>query len=125
MDRAEFLNQSIIVMGYYFQKSLFPLGRIMITPEVEALDIDVSCFLVRHRSGDFGISDEYSDILNQEAIESGAEVASQYPVTVGDGMGYLSIVTESDRSFTIVFLTNQALLKTSSAPDHGNQEGKS
>ena len=107
------------------QNFLFPLGRIMITPEVEALDIEVSCFLVRHRSGDFGISDEYSDILNQQAIESGNEVASQYRVAVGDGTGFLSIVTESDRSFTIVFLTNQAFLKTSSAPDHGNQEGKS
>lgn len=99
-------------MGYYMRNYLFPPGNVSVTPEVKALAINVLNFLHRHCSGDFGIADEFTYVMNHRSIQSGKEVASQYLVDVGAGTGYLSIVTELDQSCTIVFLTSEKLLDT-------------
>ena len=69
-------------MTYSLKNPLFPLGRILIAPEIEFLGIDIARLLRNHQTGDFGCIDEYDVEQNHQAIECGDGILSQYRVII-------------------------------------------
>lgn len=95
-------------MAYYPIKPLFPLGAIAFSAGAGSLDIDLFRFIRRHMSGDWGDVSDYDIELNQAALTTTGAVLSQYQVTDAGGISRsLSIMTEADRSVTIVWLNSE------------------
>ena len=85
------------------QKSLFPLGTIIITTSVnENFFMDyIMNLLKRHMRGDWGDIDDKSQ--NEEALEKGGKLLSAYKVKNIDGIEErLWIITETNRSCTTI-----------------------
>ena len=80
----------------------FPLGRIVITANAQALlDPDaVQDGLRRHAAGDWGDLDSEDIRSNEEALKRGGRLFSAY----GRGDRRFWIITECDRSATTVLL---------------------
>ena len=104
-------------MTYSHKERLFPLGTILIAPEIEHLGIEVQRLLRRHQSGDFGCVDPYDADQNLRAIESGEGIVSQYEVMVGQNTILIGVMTESDRSYTVVFILNKSKLDLVDLPE--------
>jgi hypothetical protein len=102
---------------YITKKSLFPLGKILIAPAIEHLGIEVQRLLRRHESGDFGCIDPYDSDQNLKAIKSGEGILSQYDVMVGQDTILIAAMTESDRSYTVVFILNKSKLDLPDLPE--------
>ena len=89
--------------------ALFPLGRIVATPEaLEVLNdtgIDPTALLSRHATGDWGGVPPEDARENERSLKYGWRVLSSYPV--GDGGGKVWIVTEADRSTTCLLLPSE------------------
>ena len=96
-------------MGYHLFQPLFPLGKLLISPGVEALGIDLLQLLRRYQSGDWGDACAEDRAANQSAIHNCEAILSDYPVTTFDGTVYISIMTEADRSFTVLFLVGESI----------------
>lgn len=105
------------MMTYSIKKPLFELGRILIAPTVESLGINLPHLLRRHQTGDFGCISEYDIQQNHQAIASGDEIISQYPVSDGNDRILIGVMTEGDRSYTVVFI-----LDPSDTDSAGTQE---
>ena len=99
-------------MGYFIKKPLFTLGHLLISEEVEALGHDITRLLERHQSGDFGSACAHDATENHKAIEQGEEVISQYKIQVADQELLLVIMTEADRSYTVVFILDETKLES-------------
>lgn len=95
-------------MAYYLIKPLFPLGAIAFSAGAGSLGIDLSRFIRRHMSGDWGDVSDYDVQMNQAALTTAGAVLSQYQVKdAGGTFRSLSIMTEADRSVTIVWLISE------------------
>jgi hypothetical protein len=111
------------MMTYSIKSPLFPLGKILIAPEIEILGIDIARLLRNHQTGDFGVVDRYDVVQNHHAIECGDGVLSQYQVEVGEQKILICVMTEADRSFTVVFVLNKKKPESPENPKNGdNQE---
>ena len=82
--------------------SLFPSGRIVITPNaLTCLDFAVvQTSLARHLAGDWGDLDEHDRKENELSLEQGFRLLSAYQ----DRGTKFWIITEADRSVTTVLL---------------------
>lgn len=97
-------------MAYYSLKPLFPLGGILCSPRVEKLGIDFIHLLRRHQAGDWGDLCDDGRKANQQALESHEAILSHYRVTSNTGADEaVSVMTESDRSMTILFLAGETM----------------
>lgn len=110
------------MMTYSHKERLFPLGRVLIAPEIEHLGIEVQRLLRRHQSGDFGCVDPYDSNQNLKAIESGKGIVSQYDVMVGEATIMICVMTETDRSYTVIFVLDKEKLKSLNDPENGNNQ---
>lgn len=81
----------------------FDLGRVVVTPTAnQALLADgqsADLVLSRHQAGDWGEVSEHERELNDQAINSRANVLSIYKTRAGQRV---TIVTKADRSMTLV-----------------------
>jgi hypothetical protein len=92
-----------------FEKPLFPLGRVVMTTNLErtllASDPDALGELMgmfqRHQSGDWGDLGAEDKALNDEAAKEGLRILSAYVTRKGIR---LWIITEWDRSVTTALL---------------------
>lgn len=87
-------------------KRLFPLGKIVITRgAMLALTPEtVNKAVTRHISGSWGNLCEQDKLANSFAIKHGERVISKYR---GEGDEDFYIITEWDRSYTTILLTNE------------------
>lgn len=86
---------------------MFPIVRIVITPEAKAQlprEEVIEC-LTRHFNGDWGELDEFEWKVNDDALEYGDRLLSRYRTRSGT---WFWIMTEPDRSFTTVLLPSNA-----------------
>jgi hypothetical protein len=85
----------------------FPLGRVVATPGalklLQETSEDPLYYLARHRSGDWGDLGTYDHKENELALKHGWRIVSSYPV----GEKYIWIITEADRSVTIILLPEE------------------
>lgn len=97
-------------MAYYTIQPLFPLGEVLCSPGVESIDIDIITLLRRHQTGDWGDLCDDDRAANQLALETKEAILSQYRVTSPTGVNEtVSVMTESDRSMTILLLSNEPM----------------
>lgn len=81
---------------------LFRTGDLIISDEFDALGLDHLPFLIRHFRGDWdhmSLSDRAS---NHHALEFGEAILSTFPF--GAGGQQVGVMTESDRSYTFIFI---------------------
>ena len=104
------------MFSYTLKKPLFELGDILVSPEIVALGVDAHSLLRRHQYGDFGCIESYDLDQNLHAIERGDGILSQYSVTIGEERVLICIMTESDRSFTVVFILDKSERKSPEGP---------
>jgi len=95
-------------MGFHFTEPLFDPGRLLVSDEVMESIPDYMRYLRRHQSGDWGnVCEDYA-AANQNAMRSGEELLSLYPVTLPDGtLKELCIMSEKHRTYTVVFLVSE------------------
>lgn len=105
------------MFSYTLKKPLFELGDILVAPEIIALGVDVHSLLRRHQFGDFGYIEPYDLDQNLHAIETGDGILSQYPVKIGKEEILICVMTESDRSFTVVFILDKSKRKSPEGPE--------
>ena len=89
-------------------KPLFTLGQVVATPgALAAIGVsgdDLSTFLARHQSGDWGDIDAHDRRENQLSLEQGFRLLSAYHTSAGDK---LWVITEADRSSTCILLPEE------------------
>ncbi|KPY90144.1 hypothetical protein ALO44_200018 [Pseudomonas syringae pv. tagetis] len=89
------------------QDASFELGRMMLTHSVQSLlqnsSLDVSQYLRRHATGDWGEISKDDWDSNQQALSADGRLFSGYDIDAEDETR-LWIITESDRSVTTVML---------------------
>lgn len=83
----------------------FKMGRLMMTPGIEALNAQdsVLALLHRHASGDWGDLDQEDKTANEKALGYGGRLLSSYKI----GQTKVWIITEADRSVTTVLLPEE------------------
>jgi hypothetical protein len=90
-------------------KPLFPLGRIVATPgALTAIGIsgdDISTYLARHQSGDWGDIDAHDRRENQLSLEQEFRLMSVYTLSITGAK--IWVITEADRSSTCVLLPQE------------------
>ena len=92
-------------MGYFTIEPLFPLGEILLSPGVIALEIDIFALLRRHQAGDWGDICPEDIKANDKAVTDGEAILSQYPITTRFGQRQMLIImSEEDRSRTVATL---------------------
>lgn len=110
------------MMTYSLKKPLFALGRILVAPEIETLGIDILRLLRRHQTGDFGDISEYDIQQNHQAVECGDEILSQYRVIIENMWILICVMTEADRSRTVMFVLHKKKLESPEIPENGNNQ---
>jgi hypothetical protein len=84
---------------------LFSPGAIVATPgalaALEEAREDLSAYLRRHLSGDWGDLDEFDKLQNESALENDYRILSAYQLASGVKIW---IITEADRSSTCLLL---------------------
>jgi hypothetical protein len=90
-------------------KPIFTLGRVVATPgALAAIGVsgdDLSTFLARHQSGDWGDVDAHALSENQLSLEQGFRLMSVYTLNI-TGVK-IWVITEADRSSTCVLLPKE------------------
>ncbi|WP_210457331.1 type I restriction endonuclease subunit M [Vibrio crassostreae] len=86
----------------------FELGVVVCTPGIESLlknslGVNLSIYLQRHQSGDWGTVKIEDKILNDEATKKGDRILSSYLLCNEK----IWIITEHDRSCTTVLLPHE------------------
>ena len=89
-------------------KSLFTLGQVVATPgALAAIGVsgdDLSIYLARHQSGDWGEVDEHDRKENELSLEQGFRLMSVYSLSTGVKIW---VITEADRSSTCILLPEE------------------
>jgi hypothetical protein len=90
-------------------KPLFTLGRVVATPgALAAIGVsgdDLSTYLARHNSGDWGDVDAHHREENQLSLEQGYRLISVYTLSIT--VVRIWVITEADRSSTCVLLPEE------------------
>ena len=97
-------------MGYFLLQPLFPLGDLLCSFGVTALGIDLTPYIWRHQTGDWGdlSSEDLED--NRLAVTSNDAILSKYHLTTPDGISEtICLMTEKDRPYTVIFMLGEAL----------------
>ena len=68
--------------------------------------LNVSPYLNRHLTGDWGDLSDEDKLSNQQALQYGERLFSAYEID-SEGQKKLWIITESDRSFTTMLLPSE------------------
>ena len=93
----------------YGVKPLFTLGRVVATPgALAAIGVsgdDLSTYLARHQSGDWGDIDAHDRMENQLSLEQGFRLMSVYTLII-TGVK-IWVITEADRSSTCILLPEE------------------
>lgn len=110
------------MVTYFLKTPRFPLGRILIAPEIEFLGIDIVRLLRNHQTGDFGCVDQYNVEQNHHAIKSGGGVLSQFHVGIGKQKFLICVMTEADRSYTVAFVVDKRKLESPESPENGDNQ---
>ena len=88
----------------------FEPGNLMMTNGVQTLIeqglLNVSPYLNRHLTGDWGDLSDEDKLSNQQALQYGERLFSAYEID-SEGQKKLWIITESDRSFTTMLLPSE------------------
>jgi hypothetical protein len=96
------------IMGYFNNQPSFPLGKILVSPGVINLGIDPRPLLRRHQACDWQHLCEEDIEANHYALKHGEAILTRYHVTTLTGeVGIVAIMTEEDRSFTVVFMEGE------------------
>ena len=91
-------------MAYRLMTPRFQLGRIVATPAVLTLGLDLAAYIHRHHCGDWGDLDAEDKQANEEALNDGTRLLSCYHVG-NDRRIY--IITEWDRGLTSLLLPEE------------------
>ena len=92
-------------MPYHMMTPRFPLGRIVATPAVLTLGLDLDAYIHRHHCGDWGDGlCEEDKQANEQSLTDGTRLLSCYHVGKGRR---LYIITEADRSSTCALLPEE------------------
>lgn len=95
-------------MGYFNLKPLFQLGKILVSPGVINLGIDLPPLLLRHQTCDWQNLCAEDIEANNHALNHDEAILTQYPVTTLAGACVtVAIMTEEDRSYTVAFLEGE------------------
>ena len=90
-------------------KPLFTLGQVVATPgALAAIGVsgdDLSAYLARHRSGDWGDIDAHDRKENQLSLEQELRLMSVYTLSI-TGVK-IWVITEADRSSTCILLPEE------------------
>jgi hypothetical protein len=90
-------------------KPFFTLGQVVATPgALAAIGVsgdDLSTYLARHQSGDWGDVDTHDRKENQLSLEQGFRLMSVYTLNI-TGVK-IWIITEADRSSTCILLPEE------------------
>lgn len=96
-------------MNYFSHHSIFSLGEIIISPGVSNLGIDPTPLLRRHQECDWSQMSEEDVELNKQALANNEAIVSRYHVTILMKKSVMvTIVTEDDRSYTLIFMEDEA-----------------
>lgn len=98
-------------MTYSLKNPLFPLGRLLVAPELEFLGVDITRLLRNHQTGDFGCVDQYDIDQNLKAIDANDEIISQYHIMAAEKNILICVMTEADRSYTVAFILDNTELE--------------
>lgn len=89
----------------------FPLGRLGVTlaagDALAAAGVDPFDLLLRHASGDWGIVAADDGQANDDAVRAGDRIFSAYPLDSDRPAQRVWIITEADRSRTLVLLPSE------------------
>lgn len=99
------------MITYSLKNPLFPLGRLLVAPELETLGINTPRLLRRHQSGDFGCIDLKDANQNLKAIDANDDILSQYHIMAAEKNIMICIMTVADRSYTVVFILDETKLE--------------
>ena len=90
-------------------KPLFTLGHVVATPgALAAIGVsgdDLSTYLARHQSGDWGDIDAHDLRENQISLEQGFHLISVYTLSIAGVK--IWVITEADRSSTCILLPEE------------------
>jgi hypothetical protein len=90
-------------------KPLFTLSQLVTTPgALAAIGVsgdDLSTYLARHQSGDWGDIDAHDRTENQLSLEQGFRLMSVYTLSI-TGVK-IWVITEADRSSTCILLPEE------------------
>ena len=90
-------------------KPIFTLGHVVATPgALAAIGVsgdDLSIFLARHQSGDWGDVDVHDRKENQRSLEQRLRLMSVYTLSI-TGVK-IWVITEADRSSTCILLPEE------------------
>ncbi len=81
----------------------FPLGRLLVTPGVLDLAVDIWPLILRHAPGDWGDLEAEDRASNDRAVRFGGRIFSAYALP----QGRVWIITEADRSATTALLPDE------------------
>lgn len=81
----------------------FPLGRVVATPGILELGLNLTRYIDRHVRGDWGDVDAEDWERNDRSISDGTRIISAYQTPAGR----IWIITEADRSSTCVLLPGE------------------
>lgn len=88
-------------MSYHLMTPRFPLGRIVATPAVMGLALNLAYYIRRHHCGDWGDIERCDGRENEEALANGGRILSAFRLPDGE---WIYILTEADRSSTCIML---------------------
>ena len=81
----------------------FDLGRVVVTPKasaaLQARNLTLEDVLSRHQSGDWGEISTAAEQINEDALENGFALVSEYRTPGGD---WVTVFTRPNRSQTLV-----------------------
>jgi len=107
-DHMNALYLTIMLLDEPVTDKLFPLGHVVMTAGVAALESDIAPFLARHEQGDWGEIDDFDRQQNETAVSQNLRILSAYTVPVAnDETVKIWIITEADRSTTTLLLPSE------------------
>jgi len=99
---------TIMLLDEPVTAKLFPLGHVVMTAGVAALESDIAPFLARHEQGDWGEIDDFDRQQNETALKKNLRILSAYTAPLANSeTAKIWIITEADRSTTTLLLPSE------------------
>ncbi len=107
-DHANAPYLRIMLLDEPVADKLFPLGHVVMTAGIAALDVDIAPFLARHEQGNWGELGDFDKRQNETAIKQDLRILSAYTIPIAsDETVKIWIITEADRSVTTVLIASE------------------
>jgi len=94
-------------MGFFPINHKFLTGELLVSPRILELDFDYQPFLRRHLRGDWGDLCPDDVKANETALLEHEAILSQYDAIIEGAKETVVIMTEWDRSETVVFILGE------------------